>query len=457
MKQSKIRPHNVEAERAVLGSLLIEPEAVARVRAILKPADMYLESSRKILQTCYTLVDAGTPIDLLTVAEQLTLQGELVSCGGYAYLSSLTDAVIVTSNVATYAQTVADKARCRAIMDQAEMLIAVARETEDVVRIDSSVQTLAKLSRPVVTSPLPVLASAALEQLDSMWSAAADVPDHPISWPWPRLEAIIGPLRGGKRPVLMCARSKVGKTFAALGLALCAAEQGKRVLIWELELSRASTVCRMLGIMSGVSADLIETMQGMTQEQYDRVYAAFIRLQQMPILFDASESRHANVERYDHARTCEDLMQRLDQVQQRDGQAVDLIIADYGQLIRPNKGQHGSTQRERLIYVADNLQEMAAVTGRPVVATAQLNGKGEMAHAEPSSADIQETDRFRQICSASIVLDRPYLRLTPDQQRLTPETEHYARMIVDVNQSHGLGTVLMEVDPSSGAWLERRW
>jgi replicative DNA helicase len=247
-------PHNPEAERFVLGSVMLQPEAMHDIRPVVTADDFLPEKHRHIWDAMCAIYDDGGHVDRVTVANELQRRGELQVCGGISYIVSLDDGLPVITNLEDYVRIVQDKAVLRRIIAATENLQArcFADGEKPQQILDSIGQTILDLApadkRRGFVSPSELIAQLGINRLLSPRRHSG------IGLPWKDLDAVLCGLQP-EQLILLAAHTSCGKTAAATQVAIAAAEQGVGVAIFSLELSAESLFRRMVYQISGMDAE----------------------------------------------------------------------------------------------------------------------------------------------------------------------------------------------------------
>jgi len=441
--------HDLDAERAVLGAILLDPQALARVLEQLQPDDFYLESHRKIFRHAVDLHRNGYPVDIIPLLGSLKSAGELEPTGGLAYLNALTDAVPVTANVTTYAQLVSDCAHSRRVLDLARSL-GEAATTEGPSDLHRQAMKLAQAAEPrLLRRP-----DASAKDLIQAFAARYDEPESlstrpPIPTPWPALTSMLcGGWTGGKRPYYIGARRKVGKTSAAIEIAVDAATRhGVNVVFFELELDMQELLSRMISSYAEVPHHVIERRR-MTAREQERYVRALETCYTDRLRIDASrfDTSHGRMERIRGSRTIEGIRRTLNRI--RLDQEIGLVVVDHLQRIEP---PFPCPIFERVTQASNGLAEIAQEFGVPVVAMLQLN-EGKDA---PISTDTRGGQEIGNDCQALMLLDRPPMRRAQkEQDNMTDLEKEEAELIVALHGSGATGTIPMRYTGAHMRWYQ---
>ncbi|HEU4401112.1 MAG TPA: replicative DNA helicase [Candidatus Polarisedimenticolia bacterium] len=378
-------PHNPEAERSVLGAILIENTAINRAQEILKEDDFYREPHRKIFKVMSDLSEKATAIDAVTVKEELTRSGELEAVGGPAYIASLVDGVPRSANVEYYARIVKDKALLRNLIEAGNQIVTTAfeasQETEEI--LDLSERLIFRIAQDQLRAgfvPMRVIADQSLKTIERLAEHRELVTGLPTGFP------SLNEYTSGLQPsdlVVVAARPGMGKTSFALNVAQHAAmKEGRKVGVFSLEMSREQLFLRLLTGLARVDAHRLRTGR-LTKEEWTRLTLGLGELSTAPISID------------DTAGTTI-LEMRAKSRRLKLEQGLDLVIVDYLQLIR-SRGRFENRNQE-ITEISRSLKELAKELNIPVIAISQLSRAPEQRGGDrkPQLSDLRESGAIEQ-------------------------------------------------------------
>lgn len=412
---SPTRPHDIAAEKSVLGALLIDQRQAATVMALLKPGDFFRAAHVTIYEAMLSLVSANVAIDLMTLKHELAKAGQVDEVGGLAYLSALTDGVPKASNVAYYASIIKNFASLRRLMDAGEWLAhesASGREAADIAD---------EMSRR-----LSEAASHHHEGIVSAGEAArqyvSDVTSGTGAVPIPTRFIDLDKLVQGFKPqslVILAARPSVGKTAMAMAMAKRMAKHGDASVIFSLEVGRDSLSAQLIAGESGVPSALTESGDA-TVDEYAKVNAALDSLDALPLHYDTSSTSVPQVWNW-----CRRLKAEL---------GIKLAFIDYLQLL--GLGAKADNREREIAMISRSLKLMAKELHIVVVALSQLGRAPEARRDKrPQLSDLRESGALEQDTDLALLLFR--------QEMYAPkeDNEGIAEVIVAKNRSGPVGTV----------------
>ena len=392
-------PHSRDAERAVLGCILIDPDLYPKAAGIITERDFYHEAHRRIWSAIASL--RGQQIDILTVSERLASSGELERSGGRAYLAGLVDEIPALNHVTKYARIVRQNAVARAVVAEATKLSTAAMDGgEPIVSLAAtSAHTLALLSRDAEplerTRTVAEMSRAALRAVEERIAKGESISGVATGWR-PLDDMTLGIPRGVLS--ILGARPSVGKTAVALSIAVAAAERGQRVIVYELDMSEAMVGDRLLSLLSGVDHYKIRTGVMLDDAELRRLQAAAAKLA------DLNDRLVFNHRSREIGHVVADVRRESRHA------GLDLVMIDHIGHVRGGQGE------KRYLQIGDvsaSLIDVAGETGVSMLALAQLNRQA--ADAVPSMSELRESGNLEQDARVIMLLDRPHYRdeMTP--------------------------------------------
>jgi len=390
----RILPHNLNAERAVLGAILVDAELLATVLPELRADEFFRGAHQRIYRAMGELAkSAGGAIDLLTLAD--ALGDALDDCGGIAYLTALTDGVPRSSNILRYAAIVRRAAQLRACIGTANEVLHRAYEGEDPDAIvDRAGQQFLEIAEHREHSKLLPIGSALAGTMASI-EARANSATHlsGLSTGLADLDDMLGGLLPGKL-IIVAARPSVGKSSLLLSMASAVSAAGKRVALFSLEMEREELCLRMLAATAQVSGRHL--LRGtLTDVDYRRVADALGEVEAQRIYIDDT------VRLLTH-----ELMAKVRAMQFR--ASLDLVMVDYIQLMPGDPDAENRTQA--LAGISSALKGLARELKIPVVAASQLSRASEgRRDKRPQLSDLRESGALEQDADVVIAVHREHL------------------------------------------------
>jgi len=386
----RLPPQNPEAEEAVLGSLLMDPEAVGKVASFLKPEDFYRERNGVIFSAMLEIYDRHQPVDFLTVSDELKRMGRYEEVGGLGYLSHLIGVVPTAIHVEHYARIVERTAVKRRLISAAGKIAAVAYD--DTLDLDTTLekaeQLLFDVSQRRVSRGFEPLGAILGDYLEEMELRAADgegrrgVPTGYIE-----LDKYTGGLQRSDL-IIVAARPSMGKSTWALNIVQNAAVRHRATCaIFSLEMSKQQLAHRLLCSESGVDATKLRL--GMINDAEQRkLHHAFELLSEAPIYIDDTPSINLAELRSKARRLHAEV-------------GVDMVVVDYLQLVTTGRG--GDNRVQEISEISRSLKALARELNAPVIALSQLSRAVEARTPHiPMLSDLRESGSIEQ--DADVVL-----------------------------------------------------
>ncbi len=385
MEIERTLPHDLEAERAVLGAVLLDSKAIHVAADLLAPGDFYLEAHRGIFARMIDLAVESMPIDVWTLKSELERRGQLEAVGGLSFVGNLTEGIPAGANIKHYCKIVRERSLSRSIIHLTEKLQAQAwagegRPRELLEEAQSELLALYGREQEGGLRPMSEVVDAGLGELELRKSGGSG---RSVLTGLVDIDQNTGGLRQGDL-VILAARPGQGKSALAVNIALNAAlRHKKRVAIFSMEMGQTQIYDRMLA--SEERLNCFSLSRGLiTKSDWVRIVNTSSRLSASPIWIDDSGSLS--------------MMQiRARATRQAAEHALDLIVIDYLQLIQGP----GRSIYERVTEVSRGLKILAKDLKVPVLALSQLHRlQDEM--GEPKLSDLRETGALEQ--DADVVL-----------------------------------------------------
>jgi len=399
-------PQSVEAERSVLGAILIENTAINRAQEILRQEDFYREPHRKIFKVMTDLSERTTAIDPVTVKEELSRAGDLEAVGGPAYIASLVDGVPRSANVEYYARIVKEKSMLRNLIDAGGRIVSTAYEAsqdaDDI--LDQSERLIFQIAQDRLREgfvPMRTIADQSLKAIERLAESRELITGLPTGY------RLLDEYTSGLQPadlIVLAARPGMGKTSFALNVAQHAGlPGGSRVGIFSLEMTREQLFLRMLTGLARVDSHRLRTGR-LTKEDWKQLTKAFGELAAGNIFIDDSagisvlemraKSRRLKLER-----------------------GLDLVVVDYMQLIR-SRSRFENRQQE-MSEISRSLKELAKELNVPVIAVSQLSRAPEQRgeKGRPQLSDLRESGAIEQDADVVLLLYREEMYKPTEENR----------------------------------------
>jgi replicative DNA helicase len=421
-------PHNLEAEKSVLGAILINNQAFNQAAEVIDAQDFFRDAHRRIFEKMVGLTDRSEPVDFVTLTDELTRSGELEEVGGPAYVSGLTDGVPRSANVEYYARIVKEKSTLRRLIQASNEVLVRAYDAEEDADdlLDEAERTIFSIAEGRMRSGFVKLSElvdggyAMLEQLQANRGLVTGVPSGFVE-----LDEMTSGFQKSDL-VIVAARPAMGKTSFVMNIALNAAlEAGKSVGVFSLEMSKEQLFLRML--TSEARVDAHRFRGGFLGEQdYERLNGAFARLHDAKVFIDDTAS--AGI-----------LEMRAKSRRLKLEHGLDMLIIDYLQLMQ-GRGRFDNRQQE-LASISRSLKILAKELQIPILALSQLSRATETrADHRPQLSDLRESGALEQDADVVMFIYREEVYAQNEEEK-RPEVEGMAEIIIGKQRNGPIGSV----------------
>jgi len=423
----KLPPHNIDAERAVLGSLMVDENAIIKVADFLKPTDFYNSSHQHIFEIMLGLYEKQDPIDVLNISNKLEEQKKLEEIGGAAFLADLAGSITSAVNVVSHARLVQKKATLRRLISAANEIAELSYiEGEDDVDklLDKCEQKLFSVSQQYLKQdfrPISEILGEAFERIEQIHKDSSLVRGVPTGFK--SLDNILGGLQKSDL-IVLAARPSLGKTTLALDIMHhLAVKKKKNVAMFSLEMSKDQLVDRLLS--SQAEVDLWKLRTGKLEDEgefndFQRLGEAFGILSDASIFIDDSGSSNIM-----EMRT---LARRL-----QAEQSLDLIVVDYLQLM---EGRNNESRVQEISEISRSLKALARELNVPVLAISQLSRQVEMRSPQiPKLSDLRESGSIEQDADVVLFIYRE------DREKKDSERKNVADIFIAKHRNGPIGRV----------------
>ncbi|RTG94443.1 replicative DNA helicase [Thermus scotoductus] len=381
--EGRIPPHNLEAEQSVLGAILLDSDVLDELEGLLpSPEAFYAEAHRKIYAAMQTLRSQGKPMDLVTLAEELSRRGELEALGGVSYLVQLSEATPTAAYAEHYARIVAEKWTLRKLIQAAGEAMRLAYE--EAGSLDEILDTAGKKILEVALTQTETearsireLVHETFEHIEALFQNKGEVSG--VRTGFKELDQLIGTLAPGSLNII-AARPAMGKTAFALTIAQHAAlKEGIGVGIYSLEMPASQLTLRLMCSEARIDMNRVRLGQ-LTDRDFSRLVDVAGRLSEAPIYIDDTPDL-----------TLMELRARARRL--RSQYEVGLLIIDYLQLMSgPGAGKQGENRQQEIAAISRGLKALARELNVPVIALSQLSRAVEARpNKRPMLSDLRES------------------------------------------------------------------
>lgn len=438
----RIPPQNTEAEQSLLGSLLIDRDAIIKIADKVTSEDFYRDTHRQIYQAMLDLYGKHEPIDLLSLANRLLELGQLEGIGGRAYIAELANTVPTASHVHHYADIVAKKATLRRLLRAAGDITELGyTEDQELVRVlDQAESKLFSVSQRLLKQsfiPVQTVLEGAFDRIDELHRDHGKLRGLPTGFT--ELDNLLAGLQRSDL-VVLAARPSVGKTSLALDMVRGAAVKNKiPVGIFSLEMSKEQLVDRLICAEAGVNMWNMRTGRltsgggrGNEQDDFARIAHAMGILAEAPIYID--DSATANIM---------EIRTKARRLQMEHG--LGLLVIDYLQLLESFADAESRVQV--VSEITRSLKSIARELNIPVLALSQLNRSPELRKpAIPKLADLRESGSLEQDSDVVMFIYRKAADKNYQADDLRPDERNIAEIHIAKHRNGPTGLIKLYFD-----------
>ena len=421
----RVPPQNIEAEQSVLGAILIDQGAIAKISDILQPEDFYREAHKLVYRSAMTLFERGEAIDFITVIDMLRREESLERAGGISYITSLANGVPTAANIVFHAKIVQEKSLLRRLIHAATDIATMGyAETEEVERVlDHAEQKILEVATRKIGqdfAPIKEIIFSTLDKIDEMHKAKGGITG--LSTGFTNLDKLTGGFQRSDL-ILIAARPSMGKTAFVLNVAQHMATRDKKsVAIFSLEMPREQLAMRMMCAEGLIDSQHFRT-GAMSNEEWKNLVDAADRLSASPMFIDDTAGVNA-VELRNKAR----------RISKEHG--LDCIIIDYLQLMDGGAHSRIDNRQQQISDISRSLKALARELQVPVIALSQLSrGPESRTSRKPMLSDLRESGSLEQDADMVAFLYR--------EDYYNPETEkkNLTELIIAKNRNGPTETV----------------
>ncbi len=381
---TKVPPQNVEAERAVLASILIDNEAVNRILEILREEDFYRDGHRKIYRAMIALYQRGEPTDFLTLTNYFQSTGELEMIGGASYLAGLVDTIPSSANIVSYAKIIREKGMIRRLIETASEIATMGYEggegAENLLdHAERMIFTLAENRMNQAFVSVKNIVKDSFKKIEKMFESKGQLTG--LATGFKDFDNLTSGLQSDEL-IIIAGRPSMGKTALAINMAEYAAIYCKAtVAIFSLEMSKEQLVTRMLCSQAYIDSARLRKGE-LNEKDWPQLTKAAGHLSDVNLFIDDTP-----------AISVLEMRAKCRRLKREHG--LHLIIVDYLQLVRPSGD--AQNREQEIADISRSLKSLAKELKVPVVALSQLNRAVEnRQNRRPQLADLRESGAIEQ-------------------------------------------------------------
>lgn len=408
----QIPPQALEAEESVLGSILIDPEAIIKISDFLLPIDFYSEANGKIYETMLDLSFRHEPIDLVTVSSNLKEKGNLEKVGDNTRLAELTTVVPSASHILQYAQIVKKKATLRKMIIAGDRITGYGYDEKAEIEnlLEKAEKEVFSISQTFLKNKfvsIKDILSDRFEKISELYMSDDEDSTRGIQTGFKALDNLLSGLHPSDL-IVLAARPSMGKTAFALSIALnVALKHKKTIAIFSLEMSKEQLVDRMFA--SRLKVDSWKLQKGkLDDSDFQRMGAVMDELGKAPIFIDDTVDSSMS-----------ELRAKVRRLQMEHG--LDLIVLDYLQLMTSGNAALAGNRVQEISEISRNLKALAREIHVPIIALSQLSRAVELRNPKtPQLADLRESGAIEQDADVVLMMYREdYYEEDSDREGIT--------------------------------------
>ncbi|MEW6173840.1 MAG: replicative DNA helicase [Bacillota bacterium] len=431
-------PQNIDAEQAVLGAVILDPEVIHRVVDLVRPEEFYQESHRLIFETMLDLDDAGTPIDIITLVEGLRQKGHLERAGGASYIAALADVVPTTAHTEHYARLVAEKALLRTLIQVSTRIRDLGYEAEAdpnhlLNEAERLILGLAQAKGMSSFASIKSILEAALKHIEDVYKTQGQMLGQ--STKFTELDRLLSGL-WPQDLIILASRPSMGKTSLALSIALNVAKSEVPVGFFSLEMSKEQLVQRLLAAEAKVDHKRLRTAQ-LEDEDWQKLTEAADRISAAPVYIDDTPALSAR-----------EIRARAKRLKAERG--LGLIVIDYLQLMQ--SARRTENRQQEIADISRSLKGLAKELDVPVLALSQLSRAVEQRQEKrPVMSDLRESGSLEQDADVIMFIYRE------EYYRKETEKKGIAEVIVAKQRNGPVGSVELAFLKDFACFVNLAW
>lgn len=432
----RVPPHDIEAEKALLGAIMLRPVSINDVLDIIAPDSFYIDKHGLIFKTMVDLVQNGDPIDVVSVTSKLKKTNKMKAAGGASYIAELTNSVPSSANIGYYAKIVSEKYTLRNLIGVGDHITELGfNEKDDINEILNKAEkdVFGITSKAVQAKKfvgIKELIPHSWERMEKM-SEFGELRGVPTGF-----QGLDDMLAGFQKSdlIILAARPSMGKTSLALDIARRTALQyNTSVGFFSVEMSAQQLVDRMLSAEAQVDAWRMRTGKGLTEDDFRRVSEVMGKLSKAPIYIDDQPGVTV-------------LQIRSTARRLKSEYGLDLIIVDYLQLMSPTKNYDSMVSQ--ITEISRSLKSLARELEIPVLALSQLSRAVEQRGGRPRLSDLRDSGAIEQDADVVMFIHRE------DKYHEESEKQNVAEILIQKHRNGATGKIELYFDEARTTFME---
>jgi replicative DNA helicase len=433
----RVPPQATDAEKALLGAIMLKPDCMFDISDILSAESFYVEKHRIIFKAMRELFSKSDPIDVLSVSARLKASKNMERAGGTSYLTELVNTVPATANAHYYADLVQRAATLRSLIDAADYIAELGFNEENDLEevLDSAEKRMYEITNaPGLHKFVSMQESLgeAWERIDHLHNSKEDMRGIPTGFK--DLDNLLAGLQKSDL-IILAARPSMGKTALALDIARqTAVNHGTAVGIFSLEMSSQQLVDRMLAAEARVDAWKLRTGNLNTDLEFEKIREAIDKLSSAPIYIDDKPANNILGMR--------SVARRL-----KREHGLGLIVVDYLQMMAPTGKHSGDSLVQQVTEISRSLKSLARELDVPVLALSQLSRAVEQRRGKPRLSDLRDSGSIEQDADVVMFIHRD------DKMNETSDKPNIAEIMVEKHRNGPVGAIELFFDGKKTSFL----
>jgi replicative DNA helicase len=438
MAKISIPPQSNDSEMAVLGAIMLRPEAIHEIIDILSPEAFYAERHRLIFETMLELHNQGNPIDLLSITNRLSEKNKINQAGGKVYLAELTESVPTSQNIKHYSEIVQKKSLMRNLIRASEEIAQLGYDESQHIdelldQAEKKIFDVTNVQSMHTFTPLKNTLVEAWERIERLNNS-----EHEIRGVSTGFVSLDNKLSGFQPSdlIILAARPSMGKTTLALDMARRAAvDHNIPVGIFSLEMSAQQLIDRMLASQAQVDSWRLRTGKLHDKEDFDRIRDALDVLSKAPIYVDDEAGKSI-------------LGMRAVARRLKSEKGLGLIVIDYLQLATPSKTRATDSMVQQVTELSRSMKSLARELNVPVLALSQLSRAVESRGGRPRLSDLRD--------SGSIEQDADVVMFIHNESRFKEENEktNVTEILIEKHRNGPTGKIELYFDTEKASFRD---
>jgi replicative DNA helicase len=431
-KHLRVPPHNVDAEKALLGAIILKPDVMHDVSVTVFPESFYADKHRIIFEAIFHIFSKGNPIDIVSLTNKLKTENALDRVGGAAYITELIETVPAAGNAMYYAELVQSKAVLRGLIHAADDIAEIAysdpENTDEA--LDQAEKKVFQVTNAPTTQKFRTIGSSLSEAWERFEHLSANQDEkRGVQSGFTALDNLLAGFQKSDL-IILAARPSMGKTTLALDIARNAALKYKAsVGIFSLEMSDQQLVDRMLAAEAGVDSWKLRTGKLSSDSEYEAIQSAMAKLSEAQIHIDDQAGNNI-------------LKMRSSARRLKNEYGLDLLIVDYLQLMSPTATKASDSMVQQVTEISRSLKILARELDVPVLALSQLSRAVEQRGGKPRLSDLRDSGSIEQDADVVMFIHRED-KANKDQESDRP---NIAEILVEKHRNGPVGMAELYFD-----------